>query len=73
MLEFRKLNRANAAAQWELIASLPEDEIVPEDEIYLRVLKSNIASFKVICKNGGYISDEDDTHYLMRIHKYENH
>ena len=43
--------------------------IVPEDEIYLRVLKSNIPSFKAIQKNGAYIADEDDTHYLMRIKK----
>jgi predicted acetyltransferase len=43
--------------------------IVPEEEIYLRVLKSNIPSFKAICKNGAYIADEDETHYLMRIKK----
>ena len=44
-------------------------EIVPEEEIYLRVQKSNIPSFKAICNNGAYIADEDDTHYLMRIKK----
>ena len=43
--------------------------IVPEDEIFLRVRKSNIASFRAICKNGGYIAGEDDTHYLLRIKK----
>ena len=43
--------------------------IVPEDEIYLRVQKTNIASFKAICNNGAYIADEDETHYLMRIRK----
>ena len=43
--------------------------IVPEEEIYLRVLKSNIPSFKAICKNGAYIADKDETHYLMRIKK----
>ena len=43
--------------------------IVPEEEIYLRVLKTNIPSFKAICNNGAYIADEDDTHYLMRIKK----
>ena len=43
--------------------------IVPEEEIYLRVLKSNIPSFKAICSNGAYVADEDDTHYLMRIKK----
>ena len=44
-------------------------EIVPEDEIYLRVLKSNILSFKAINSNGAYIADEDETHYLMRVKK----
>jgi hypothetical protein len=33
------------------------------------VLKSNIASFKVICKNDGRIAGEDDTHYLLRVKK----
>lgn len=44
-------------------------EIVPEDEIYLRVLKSNIPSFKAINSNGAYIAGEDETHYLMRVKK----
>ena len=44
-------------------------EIVPEDEIYLRVLKSNIPSFKAISSNGAYIAGEDGTHYLMRVKK----
>ena len=44
-------------------------KIVPEEEIYLRVLKTNIPSFKAICKNGAYIADEDDMHYLLRIKK----
>ena len=44
-------------------------EIVPEDEIYLRVLKSNIPSFKAISNNGAYIAGEDETHYFMRIKK----
>lgn len=44
-------------------------EIVPEDEIYLRILKSNIPSFKAISNNGAYIADEDETHYLMRVKK----
>jgi predicted acetyltransferase len=42
---------------------------VLEDEIYLRVLKSNIASFKVITNNGGYLVGEDEEHYLLRIKK----
>lgn len=44
-------------------------EIVPEDEIYLSVLKSNIPSFKAINSNGAYIADEDETHYFMRVKK----
>ena len=44
-------------------------KIIPEDEIFLRVLKSNTASFRVILHNGGYIAGEDDTHYLLRIKK----
>lgn len=44
-------------------------EIVPENEIYLRVLKNNIPSFKAITNNGAYIVDEDVTHYLMRVKK----
>lgn len=44
-------------------------EIVPEDEMYLRVLKSNIPSFKAISNNGAYIAGEDETHYLMRVKK----
>ena len=44
-------------------------EIVPEDEIYLRVLKENIPSFRVMRNNGAYIAGEDDTHYLLRVRK----
>ena len=44
-------------------------KIVPEEEIYLRVLKTNIPSFKAICNSGAYIADEDETHYLMRVKK----
>lgn len=44
-------------------------KIVPEEEIYLRVLKSNTPSFKVICKNGAYVAGEDETHYLLRVRK----
>ena len=44
-------------------------KIVPEDEIYLRVLKTNVPSFKVIMHNGAYIAGEDDDHYLLRVKK----
>lgn len=43
--------------------------IVPEEEIYLRVLKSNLPSYKVMLKNGAYLAGEDEDHYLMRIKK----
>ena len=43
--------------------------IVPEDEIYLRVNKDNIASQKVMLKNGAYRAGEDENHYFMRIPK----
>ena len=42
-------------------------EIVPVDEIYLRVLKCKIRSFKAINSNGAYIADEDETHYLIML------
>ncbi len=41
--------------------------IVPEEEIYLRVDKSNPASLKVMLHNGGRIVDEDDKKYYVRI------
>ena len=43
--------------------------IVPEDEIYLRVNKDNIASQKVMLKNGARITGEDESHFFMRIPK----
>lgn len=44
-------------------------EIIPEDEIYLRVNKDNIASRKVMIKNGAYLAGEDDSHLFLRIPK----
>ena len=43
--------------------------IIPEDEIYLRVNKDNIASQKVMLKNGARITGEDGSHFFMRIPK----
>lgn len=43
--------------------------VVPEDEIYLRVNKNNPASLRVMLKNGGYIHHEDDFRYYVRIKK----
>ena len=42
-------------------------KIIPEDEIYLRVRKDNIASQKVMLNNGAYIAGEDENHLFMRI------
>ena len=42
---------------------------MPEDEIYLRVNKDNIASQKVMLNNGAYKVGEDDEHLFMRILK----
>jgi predicted acetyltransferase len=44
-------------------------EIVPEEEIYLRVNKDNVASQKVMIKNGAYRAGEDEEHFFMRIRK----
>lgn len=44
-------------------------EIVPEDEIFLRVNKDNIASQKVMIHNGAYRTGEDEDHFFMRIKK----
>lgn len=44
-------------------------QIVPEDAIYLRVLKTNLPSLRAIRKNGAYLAGEDETHYFLRIPK----
>lgn len=44
-------------------------EIVPEEEIYLRVNKDNPASLAVMLKNGGRIDHEDETKYYVRVAK----
>ena len=43
--------------------------IVPEQEIYLRVNKDNIASLKVMEKNGGKVVGEDSGHFFVRVAK----
>lgn len=42
-------------------------QIVPEEEIYLRVYKTNPASLKVMLKNGGRVVKEDGEHFFVRI------
>ena len=44
-------------------------EIVPEEEIYLRVNRDNPASLRVMLHNGGYIAREDEQKYYVRIPK----
>lgn len=44
-------------------------DIVPEDEIYLHVFKCNPASLRVMLKNGGKISSENNVSYFVRIKK----
>ncbi len=44
-------------------------EIIPEDEVYLRVDKKNPASLHVMLNNGGFIHHEDDIKYYVRIKK----
>ena len=62
-MELRKINTKDAVAQWEYTTALPEDEI------YLRVNKDNIASQKCMFANGAYKAGEDEDHYFMRIPK----
>lgn len=45
------------------------EDIVLEEEIYLRVNKDNIASQKVMLKNGAYFTGEDEEHFFLRIAK----
>ncbi len=62
-MELRKINKEDAKAKWQYTTALPEDEI------YLRVNKDNIASQKVMLKNGGKIVGEDEGHFFVRIPK----
>ena len=41
--------------------------IVPEEEIYLRVLRDNPASLRIMLKNGGRIVSRDEEHVYVRI------
>ena len=43
--------------------------VVPEEEIYLRLLRSNTASLRVMEKNGGRVAGEDEEHLYVRIPK----
>ncbi len=43
--------------------------LIPEEEIFLRVNKDNIASQRVMLHCGAYLAGEDETHFFMRIPK----
>lgn len=64
--EYRGKGRGTAGL---CLAAAVAREIIPEDEIYLRVNKDNIASQRVMLKNGAYRAGEDETHFFMRIPK----
>ena len=64
--EFRGRGYGTAGLRLAVAAA---SAIVPEDEIFLRVKKDNIASQKVMLKNGARIAGEDGEHYFMRIKK----
>ena len=43
--------------------------VVPEEEIFLRLLRTNTASLRVMEKNGGRVVGEDGEHFYVRIPK----
>ena len=43
--------------------------VIPEEEIFLRVNRDNIASQRVMLHCGAYPAGEDETHFFMRIPK----
>lgn len=43
--------------------------VVPEEEIYLHAQPHNLASVRVMEKNGGYIHHRDETGFFVRIKK----
>ena len=63
-----KRGKGYGTAGLELTVQIAK-EIVPEEEIYLRVNKDNIPSQKVMLNNGAYIIGEDMEHYFFRIKK----
>ena len=44
-------------------------DIVPEKEFYLRLRKGNLASLRVMEKNGGTVAEEDPMYLYVRIPK----
>ncbi len=44
-------------------------DIIPEKMFYLRLRKGNLASLRVMEKNGGYVAEEDPMYLYVRIPK----
>ena len=63
-----KRGKGYGTAGLKLTIQIAKD-IVPEEEIYLRVNKDNIPSQKVMLNNGAYIAREDEEHYFLRVKK----
>jgi predicted acetyltransferase len=42
-------------------------KIVPEDELYMHCNSDNLASLKVMLKNGGIIHHKDESGFYIRI------
>ena len=63
-----KRGKGYGTAGLKLTIQIAKD-IVPEEEIYLRVNKDNIPSQKVMLNNGAYIAGEDEEHYFLRVKK----
>ena len=61
-----KRGKGYGTAGLKLTIQIAKD-IVPEEEIYLRVNKDNIPSQKVMLNNGAYIAREDEEHYFLRV------
>ena len=64
--DFRGMGYATAGLSLTLEIA---KQIIPEEEIYLRVNKDNFASQKVMLNNGAYKAGEDADHIFMRIPK----
>ena len=66
----RKVDRGKGYGTVGLTLTIEKAKsIIPEEEIYLRVKKDNIASQKVMLHNGAYLSGEDEEHFFFRIPK----
>lgn len=60
--------RGYATEALRLLLDIARD-LVPEEEVFLRVNKDNPASLRVMLRNGAYIHHEDDARFYVRIPK----